>query len=255
MVYAKVKGRPLPIKVHDLCRAYEPDQVQLWNGQKWTQVLWWQPTGRHPDAAESYKAIRAARRRGDEPVAAADVEIELRSGERIGCTREHRWPTQRGLVEAAGLLAGDVLDTCPMPEGETAPAALDDEMIGWFVGLYIAEGSHGSDRTIQISGHVQEIERYKRLRELAEAFHGTCAVYATHGNSATINLTGRFLDAIIDTYVGGRTAKDKHLRPACWQRSNRFLRAVLDGYLSGDGRWREDARRWISDSPTMTRFR
>ena len=164
MVYAKVKGRPATIKVHDLCRAYEPDQVQLWNGQKWTQVLWWQPTGRHPDAAESYKAIRAARKRGTEPVAAADIEIELRSGERIGCTREHRWPTRRGLVEAAALVAGDVLDTCPMPEGETAPAALDDEMIGWFVGLYIAEGSHGSDRTIQIAGHIKETDRYKRLR-------------------------------------------------------------------------------------------
>jgi hypothetical protein len=245
VAYAKVKGRPTTTKIHDLCRAYGPEDVQLWNGSQWTQVLWWQPTGRHSDAAESYRAIRAARRRGDEPAAAADIEIELRSGERIGCTREHRWPAQRGLIYAADLQVSDVLETAPLPEGETSPAALDDEMVGWFAGLYIAEGSHGSDRTIQIAGHVDELERYKRLRDLVEAFHGTCAAYHTKGNSATINLTGRFIEAIIETYVGGRTAKDKHLRPVCWQRSNRFLRAVLDGYLSGDGHWREDAHRWI----------
>jgi hypothetical protein len=244
MLYAKVNGRPTTIRVHDLCRAYSPDQVQLWNGERWTQVIWWQPTDRHPSAVESYKAIRAARRRGDTPVIGGDIEIELRSGERVGCTRDHRWPTQRGLVNAAELVEGDVLDTCRVPEGDTSPAALDDEAVGWFVGLYIAEGSH-SERTIQIAGHVKELARLKRLQELAAAFHGTCTVHATGGNAATINLTGRFLDAILETYVGGRTAKDKHLRPACWQRSNRFLQAVLDGYLSGDGHWREDAHRWI----------
>jgi hypothetical protein len=244
MVYAKVKGRPTTIKVHDLCRHYAPDQVQLWNGQRWTQVLWWQPTGRHPDSEDSYKAIRAARRRGDETVVAGDVEIELRSGERIGCTREHRWPTRRGLVHAAELEVGDIIDTCAMPEGESVPAALEDDTIGWFVGLYIAEGSR-SGTTIQIAGHVNELERYKRLSGLAESYHANCAVHHTHGNTATINLTGRFLGAMLDTYVGGRTAKDKFLRPACWQRSNRFLRAVLDGYLSGDGHYEAKSDRWI----------
>ena len=243
-VYAKVQGRPTPIKVHDLCRHYEPEDVQLWNGQRWTQVVWWQPTGRHPDAAESYKAIRAARRRSEDPVVGGDIEIELRSGERIGCTREHRWPTHRGLVHASDLVAGDVLDTAPLPEGDVIPTALDDEMIGWFVGLYIAEGSR-SGQTIQIAGHVKELERFKRLSETAAAFHGTARAHATGGNTATINLTGNMLRAILDTYVGGRTAKDKCLAPKCWQRSNRFLRAVLDGYLSGDGHWREDAHRWI----------
>jgi len=243
-VYAKVQGRPTPIKVHDLCRHYEPEDVQLWNGQRWTQVVWWQPTGRHPDAAESYKAIRAARRRSEDPVVGGDIEIELRSGERIGCTREHRWPTHRGLVHASDLVAGDVLDTAPLPEGDVIPTALDDEMIGWFVGLYIAEGSR-SGQTIQIAGHVKELERFKLHSETAAAFHHNARVHATAANTATINLTGNMLRAILDTYVGGRTAKDKCLAPKCWQRSNRFLRAVLDGYLSGDGHWREDAHRWI----------
>jgi hypothetical protein len=244
MVYARISGRETAIKVHDLCRAYNPDDVQLWNGHRWTQVVWWQATGRHPDAVDSYTAIRTARRRGETPDPQADLEIELRSGERIGCTRDHRWPTRRGLVAAANLVVGDILDTAPLPEGGDTPTGLDDEMVGWFVGLYIAEGSR-SAQTIQIAGHVNELDRYKRLCELAEAFHGTCNVYpAAEGNGATITLTGRMLHAILDTYVGGRIAKDKHLHPKAWRRSNRFLSAVLDGYLSGDGHFDVNLRRW-----------
>jgi hypothetical protein len=224
MVYARCKGRELSIRVHDLCRAYDPADVQLWNGEKWTQVLWWQATRRSE---------------GD-----ANIEIELRSGERIGCTREHRWPTRRGLVEAADLIVGDIMDTTPLPDGTATPTGLDDEMVGWFVGLYIAEGSR-SEKTIQIAGHAAELDRYKRLCELATAYHGTCNVYpAAKGNGATINLTGAVLNAILDTYVGGRIAKDKHLQPKVWQRSNRFLAAVLDGYLSGDGSYDAALLRW-----------
>jgi hypothetical protein len=225
MVYARCKGRELSIRVHDLCRAYDPADVQLWNGQKWTQVLWWQATGRQP-GVDAYR------------------EIELRSGERIGCTGSHRWPTRRGLVYASDLVVGDVIDTAPLPEGTATPTGLDDELVGWFVGLYIAEGSR-SERTIQIAGHVNELDRYKRLCELATAYHGTCNVYpAAKGNGATINLTGAVLNAILDTYVGGRIAKDKHLQPKVWQRSNRFLAAVLDGYLSGDGSYDDALLRW-----------
>lgn len=241
-VYARIKGRPVPMKLHDLCRSYQPEDVQLWNGHQWTQVLGWEPTGRHPDALDSIKAIRAARRIGDEPVPAADLEIELRSGERIGCTREHRWPTQRGLIEAASLIVGDVIDAAPLPAGEVFPGMLDDEEVGWFVGLYIAEGSR-SEGMIQIAGHAREVDRFKRLRDLASSLHATCNVY-TNGNQGNVTMAGRFLDAILDTYVGGRTAKDKHLRPRAWERSNSFLRAVLDGYLSGDGSYDDRADRW-----------
>jgi hypothetical protein len=221
MVYARIKGRPTSIRVHDLCRAYRPEHVQLWNGERWTQVVWWQPTPRTDDG---------------------QVEIEFRSGDRVGCTTEHRWPViGHGNVPASGLHIGDVIETCELPEGDATPNLLDDDMIGWFVGLHIAEGSW-SEQTIQIAGHVNEIERYKRLAALAEALHGTCRVHATGGNTATINLTGPFIRAIVETYVGGRTAKDKHLAPKCWQRSNRFLRSVLDGYLAGDGH--REGNRW-----------
>ena len=214
-VYAKTQKGEGPMLIKDLVRL-DPSTVQLWNGHKWTQVLGWSQTPR-PDVT---------------------CEIELRSGERIGCTAGHIWPTQRGNVRADELRVGDVIQTCRLPEPENPkrPDGLDDEIVGWFVGLYIAEGSR-SDDTIQIAGHAGETERFKRLQTLAEAYHGTCRMHRTGGNSATINLHGPVLNGIIDTYVAGRTAHDKHLHPRCWQRSNAFLAAILRGYLSGDGHY------------------
>jgi len=214
-VYAKTQKGEGPMLIKDLVRL-DPSTVQLWNGHKWTQVLGWSQTPR-PDVT---------------------YEIELRSGERIGCTAGHIWPTQRGNVRADELRVGDVIQTCRLPEPENPkrPDGLDDEIVGWFVGLYIAEGSR-SDYTIQIAGHAGETERFKRLQTLAEAYHGTCRMHRTGGNSATINLHGPVLNGIIDTYVAGRTAHDKHLHPRCWQRSNAFLAAILMGYLSGDGHY------------------
>ena len=203
--------------IKDLVRL-DPSTVRLWNGEKWTRVLGWSQTPR-PDVA---------------------YEIELRSGERIGCTAGHVWPTERGNVRTDELQVGDVIKTCRLPEPENVkqPSGLDDELVGWFVGLYIAEGSRSGD-AIQIASHTQELERFEKQKNVAEAYHGTCRMHKTGGNAATINLYGHVLTGILDTYVSGRTAKDKHLSVRCWQRSDGFLMAVLKGYLSGDGHYDE----------------
>ena len=62
-------------------------------------------------------------------------------------------------------------------------------------------------------------------------------MHETGGNSAVACIDSQILSAIIATYVGGRTAHDKHLLPICWRRSDKFLRCLLDGYLSGDGHY------------------
>lgn len=92
-VYAKTQKGEMPMTIKDMVRL-DPATVQLWNGKRWTQVLGWNETPR-----------------SDDP-----IEIELRSGERIGCTPAHEWPTQRGLVRADELRVGDVIQTCRLPE-------------------------------------------------------------------------------------------------------------------------------------------
>ena len=143
-VYARHNGRARPIMLRDLVRAYRPEDVQLWNGEKWTQVLGW---NKSPDTDGA-------------------LELELRSGERVGCTPGHQWPTERGLVRADEIQVGDVIDTCTLPDGYDVATGLPGYDIGWFVGLYIAEGSR-SGTTIQFAGHVGEEARHRRLQRIA----------------------------------------------------------------------------------------
>jgi hypothetical protein len=149
------------------------------------------------------------------------------------------------LVSTESLKVGDIIETCQLPEPSNPLASefLNDETIGWFVGLYLAEGSRSED-TIMISSHTKETDRVTRLIEIANAYHGTCAVHQTSNNGCTINLNGKILNAIIDTYISGNTAKHKHLNKKCWQRSNVFLSALLDGYLHGDGHYDTGNNRW-----------
>ncbi|RPI52216.1 MAG: hypothetical protein EHM49_05945, partial [Deltaproteobacteria bacterium] len=65
----------------------------------------------------------------------------------------------------------------------------------------------------------------------------------TNGNAATANINSPVLLGIINAYVSGRTAKDKHLDVRCWKRSNFFIREILFGYLEGDGHKREQGWR------------
>lgn len=242
VVYARTQKGDMPIMIKDLVRL-RPETVKLWNGEKWTQVLGWQQTVMIPNRKQESKRTKYALANGQE----ANInylEIELRTGERIGCTSTHQWPTCRGLIEAKDLRIGDIIERCclPEPENPKTPNYIPDE-IGWFVGMYLAEGSR-SDDTIQIAGHIKETERLERLGQIARAYGGTCRVHHVGGNSAAIYIYSRLLNAIIDTYISGHGSKGKHLAVTCWQRNNAFLRNVLQGYLDGDGHWDAQNRRW-----------
>ena len=222
-VYAKTQKGEMPMTIKDMVRL-DPSTVQLWNGEKWTQVLGWNESPR-PDAP---------------------LEITLRSGERIGCTPGHKFPTNRGLQEARWLVVGDIIETTTLPDRTHRAALIPDYDIGWFVGMYLAEGSRGKGgRVIQIASHQKETDRLKMLQNIAKFYDGTCQAHDTSDNGMTINLYGSVLTGIIDQYISGKTAKDKHLSMKCWQRNNEFLNGILRGYLEGDGhhdivndRWR-----------------
>jgi hypothetical protein len=221
-VYARTQKGEMPMTIKDMVRL-DPATVQLWNGKKWTQVLGWNESPRP-----------------DNP-----IELTLRSGERVGCTPGHQWPTQRGLVRADSLQVGDVIQRTRLPNNAArAPRHLQND-IGWLVGMYLAEGSRGKGgKVIQIASHEDELQRFEVLKIFAEEYGGTCQMHQTTEHGATINIYSPVLGAIIDMYIGGRTAKDKHLKVRCWERSNLFLEALLEGYLEGDGHWDEPNNRW-----------
>lgn len=219
-LYARTQKGEKPVMLKDLARL-DPSTVQLWNGQRWTQVLRWE---RLP-------------RKGTE------LELVLRSGERISCTPEHRFPTDRGLVCAGDLQVGDCLQsTClPEPEQPYSPPMITCDA-AWFVGMYLAEGSR-SGNTLQISSHGNETGRLARVKAVAE-YYGGSVTHTINGNKMDIRVYGRFLNALIDQYISGRTAKDKCLKVRCWSHDNDWLRSLLDGYLHGDGHWDAANNRW-----------
>lgn len=219
-VYARTQKGDMPTTINSLARL-DPRTVKLWNGEKWTQVLGWSRATRNSD----------------------ELEITLRSGERISCTPTHRFPTKRGLLSASELQVGDVLESVRLPEPEEpySPSIVPCEA-AWFIGLYLAEGSRVDD-TIQISGHVKEIDRLEKVKKIAE-FYGGSVTCTNKGNSQNIRIYGRFLNALIDQYISGKTAKNKGLKVRCWSHSNEWLRSLLDGYLSGDGHFDEKSNRW-----------
>jgi DNA modification methylase len=210
-VYARTQKGDMPVMVKDLVRL-DPATVKLWTGEKWTRVMGW---GASNDTSQR-------------------IELVLRSGERIGCTGGHPWPTQRGNVAACDLQVGDAIQTCRLPEPIDAkrPAYLTDGLL-WLIGLYLAEGSRSGD-TIQISLHGDE-KPWALLIDMAAEQVGATLAYHDEGNGLNVRLYGRVLNAALDEYVGGKTAIDKHLTTKAWMLPDDALRMVAKGYLDGDG--------------------
>lgn len=219
-LYAKTRGGETLMTVKDLARL-APESVQLWNGARWTRLL----------------GMSRSARLGTE------IEIVLRSGDRISCSPTHRFPTQQGLAEASALRIGDKLLRTNLPEPSSPRDCVLDEDAAWFAGLYLAEGSHSED-TIQIAGHAKEEARWDRIQYVARKYGG----YATRtviGNCMNIRLYGKILRAIVSELVSGRTAHDKGIASVAWRYSNSFISALAMGYLEGDGHWDAKNRRWV----------
>ena len=173
-LYVRSKSGEGPMLLKDMVRL-DSSSVQVWNGEKWVNVLGW-----------SKSNVKDG------------LLFMLRSGQKFSCTGEHKWPTNRGLVKASELKVGDELVHVglPEPENPVSPLYIPDD-VGWFVGLYLAEGSRSGDGNgIQIASNVNETERFERLCSIAKSYGGTCNWYPTGGNSVTINLYSRFLLAI-----------------------------------------------------------
>ncbi len=248
-LYARTQKGDMPVMVKDLVRL-KPETVQLWNGEKWTQVLGFhesRPTVVGEERRKESRRRISDRVAGREVELTGDLEIEFRSGERVACTRVHEWPTQRGVVQAADLRIGDVVPSVKIPEPDNllSPPLLDDELTGWVVGLYLAEGFLVGDGKVKFTVHVKEKEYYRKVRRLVTAFgdstkwnpRETC-------NTADFVAYGKLFEAFIREYVTDGDCYTKRLTTKAWQRSEVFLRAVAVGYLDGDGGKDPANNRW-----------
>lgn len=211
-LYAKTAQSVGPMMLKDLVRL-APSTVQLWNGSSWTRVVSWSRNARpdHP------------------------IELVLRSGERIGCTTDHVWPTQRGDTSASSLQVGDKLIHVVLPQTSTEPPWLIADAF-WFAGLYLAEGHIAKDTgAIIITGHIKEADRIARLRVIVDHYGGSISVHDTTGNTQVAVIFSPALRSVLQTLIAGDTSSDKRLTAGAWACSTEGLRAIADGYLHGDG--------------------
>lgn len=243
-VYVRTQTGDRPMRLLHLDQQFAPGKFELWTGDRWTPVVGTQQS-RTADA----------------------LEIEFRTGERVACTRDHRWPVESilgttKLLRADELTVGDVIPQVRLPGPErTEPPGLPDDDIGWLCGVYLGDGSFDSRDRIQIAGHrILDAERGERLQRIAADYDGTSSVYE-HGNEdggyrGNVVLRSTALAGVIRQYIGGKNARSKHLLPSAWRRSDAFLRALLDGYLASDGHYDEHNDRWrlgFTDNPWLAR--
>lgn len=212
-LYVKSQKGVQPMMLKDMVRL-DPKTVQLWNGERWVNVLGWVESN---DTSEK-------------------LEIVLRSGETIGCTGKHKWVLADGAEKTASeLKVGDVLMTTTFEDcGTHTPSVLTSEIL-WLIGLYLAEGSHSND-TIQLSLCSDEEKWLKQIANAIEQVGGTMT-HTTNGGSLSVRLYSKVFNAILSQYVGGRTSKDKHLNNICWQLPNESIAKILKGYFDGDGHY------------------
>lgn len=217
-IYARTQKGERPEMLKDLVRL-DPSTVQLWNGSQWTQVVSW---------TESRSTENK-------------LELVFRSGERVGCTGSHVWPTQRGNVRADELSAGDVVATTTLPEPENAscPKYLTVDAL-WLIGLFLAEGSRnrksGNADNLSFALHKDEAnEWFSRIEAVAKHFGGSASKGVCSENGAVVRVYGRVLVSTVEQYISGSVAMDKRLSSAAWSLPNNALRHLVQGYLDGDG--------------------
>lgn len=218
-VYVKSQKGVMPMMIKDLVRL-DPKTVQLWDGDKWVNVLGY---GESNDTEEK-------------------IEIVLRSGERIGCTGGHKWVLSDNTeVLAKNLRIGNILKSCALPNQEEHKPSFFNKDLLWFLGLYLAEGSLLDD-CIQISLNADEISWVDRISSVATHLGGTCT-HTVNGNNLNVRVYSQVLVAVLHQYIGGCNAKTKHINNICWQMPNDWLREIVVGYLDGDGHFDDENKR------------
>ena len=139
-VYARTQKGDMPMTVREMSRL-NPSTVKLWSGSEWLQV----------------HSIT-------ETVHEETMEIRFRTGESVGCSLEHRWPTTKGIKHAMYLNIGDVIETATLPDNHKTVESIPD-CIAYVIGLYIAEGSKGKGgKQIQFSLHRKEKDFTERIK-------------------------------------------------------------------------------------------
>ena len=115
------------------------------------------------------------------------------------------------------------------------------ELLPWFLGYYVANGSYSED-IIQIATNQDKTFVLEKIQKLCAQYNERCYIFdSKEGKKRTINISSKILSAFIEEYISGYTCYGKHFSKKCFNTNKIFLQNILQGYLDGDGFY--DARK------------
>lgn len=206
----------------DIARSNVYNKIQLWDGENWNYIS----------------------KIEENTVDNIIYEIQLKSGEKIKATPNHKFILNNGEIKLSSQLnKKDILKTTIIPEGDNYYEYISEEA-QWFIGLYLAEGSM-SNKKMQIASHKKETYRIEKIDLLCKQYGGTYFVYnEPNSNSMSIVVSSSILYSIVFEYIVGDSSYNKHFTSKFWNMNNKFIKNVFHSYLDGDGSYDEKNNRY-----------
>ncbi|UYL64812.1 MAG: hypothetical protein QIT35_gp16 [Methanophagales virus PBV299] len=159
-------------------------------------------------------------------------KIRLRNGQEIVVTDDHLHLTRMGLKKTIELTTYDYLAWSKEPiewDGEVG-----DYDFGYFLGLYLAEGSYLGKNAIQFSIGIDEEDIKSFVIKFARKFGAHVSVAKNTGESLSLFINATWIRDLIESWIGGTRAPEKYLKN--WVKlSKEALRGLWDGLMRGDG--------------------
>lgn len=210
-----------------------PGELVLTHKGRWRRVLVVENTGVRPVVALRAQGVPGAVMTPDHKVWCRDTDGYADRSFRTARRQEPGW------VEAAQTV-GSYVNRKLAP---TEPASTDEALVWWVVGRWLADGHIDARGCAVISCGVHEVDE---LRARLGRFAGNPFRATGAARQIALRDKNRALRNILKAC--GEGAAWKHLPAEAFTLPEAEARMLLDGYLSGDGHYLADRRRYTASS-------
>ncbi|RLG24423.1 hypothetical protein DRN85_07690 [Methanosarcinales archaeon] len=158
-------------------------------------------------------------------------KIRLRNGFEFIVTDDHEHVTRAGIKKTSELTTDDYL---AWSKKSVEWKGVGDYDFGYFLGLYLAEGSHLGRNTIQFSIGADENDIKDFIVEYAHKLGASTTIEPNKGDSISVFIHSKYIRELIDSWIGGEKAPEKYIKN--WVKLSReALQGLWDGWMRGDG--------------------
>ena len=162
-------------------------------------------------------------------------KIRLRNGFEFVVTDDHEHVTKSGIKKTRELTTDDYL---AWSRRKPSWSGVGDYEFGYFLGLYLAEGSHLGENRIQFSIGEEEDDVKEFIVKYANRLGANVSITSNTGKSVSVLVCSKYIREMIDAWIVGKRAREKYVRE--WTKLSReALKGLWDGWIRGDGNGRD----------------